>query len=101
MRHSYHMSMPIIIVSLFSTVLVEKRWLVVGTDGGLYTSPDNGITWNDSLNTGLATQYGAHYNPEVLMVGFQDLGSRLHSGPNSTSWNDITLRWLWVWFFSG
>ena len=79
--------------ALFSGPL-GAQWIVVGTDGGLYTSSDDGVSWKDDLNNGLATQYsntivGAPYNSELLMTGLQDYGVRIRNSSFPTEWDDI------------
>lgn len=63
--------------------------LFFGTDGGLFTSTDSGITWDDSKNVGLATHliYALAANPATTgsaWVGLQDNGTRMRVGTTST-----------------
>jgi hypothetical protein len=54
--------------------------LYAGSDGGLYTSPDGGATWSDSINAGLCiTQFefisGHPTSDAVVLGGTQDNGT--------------------------
>lgn len=66
--------------------------LFIGTDGGLFTSTDGGVTWDDTKNKGLATHliYALAVNPNLpasALIGLQDNGTRsrvLSPTPNTT-----------------
>lgn len=78
--------------ALFSGPL--GTWIVVGTDGGLSTSSDNGVSWQNLLNNGLATHYsnsigGAPYNSKLLLTGLQDYGIRSRNNSFPTEWDDV------------
>lgn len=59
--------------------------LYMGTDGGLSTSTDGGVTWDDTKNKGRVDHliYTLTSNPESpssVLVGLQDNGTRLRDG---------------------
>jgi len=63
--------------------------LYFGTDGGLFTSTDAGLTWDDTKNKGLVNHliYSLAANPGVAgsaLVGLQDNGTRIRVGTSST-----------------
>lgn len=62
--------------------------LYFGSDGGLFTSTDGGLSWDDSKNKGLVNHliYALAANPGVpgsALVGLQDNGTRIRSGTSS------------------
>ncbi len=63
--------------------------LVVGNDGGVWSSPDGGATWDDH-NPGLATiQYydgSAHPASDLALGGSQDNGSHAWRGDPAWDW---------------
>jgi photosystem II stability/assembly factor-like uncharacterized protein len=67
----------------------DLKTLIFGTDGGLFTSRDGGLTWNDDKNEGLVTHliYALTSNPgtpDSTLMGLQDDGSRLRVGDTRT-----------------
>jgi photosystem II stability/assembly factor-like uncharacterized protein len=63
--------------------------MYVGTDGGIFRSSDLGATWSDSLNIGIVTHQlysvgSSPANPDAVIGGMQDNGTRLRSGATST-----------------
>ena len=63
--------------------------LVVGNDGGIWSTTDGGVTWNDH-NVGLSTtQYydgSAHPQSLIALGGSQDNGSHLWTGIPEWDW---------------
>jgi photosystem II stability/assembly factor-like uncharacterized protein len=62
-----------------------KRRVMIGTDGGLFVSNDDGTSWTDQKNVGLVDHLiysmgtsGA--DPKSVLVGLQDNGTRIRSG---------------------
>jgi photosystem II stability/assembly factor-like uncharacterized protein len=65
-----------------------KKRVMFGSDGGLFVSNDEGTTWNDQKNVGLADHLiyamgtsGA--DPSSVLIGLQDNGTRIRSGSTS------------------
>ncbi|MEO7323459.1 MAG: hypothetical protein ABIW82_01375 [Dokdonella sp.] len=63
--------------------------LYVGNDGGIFRSTDGGQTWDSSLNVGIidhmAYSIGSSLsNPDAVIGGLQDTGTRVRSGATST-----------------
>ncbi len=63
--------------------------LYVGSDGGIFVSGDNGTTWSDRMNIGIASHLiysvGSSDNaPDAVIGGFQDNGTRVRSSNTST-----------------
>ena len=60
--------------------------LIVGNDGGVYSTPDQGNNWFNHNNGLSITQFysgSAHpTNPDVVMAGSQDNGTSISSGIN-------------------
>jgi photosystem II stability/assembly factor-like uncharacterized protein len=73
--------------AIVSTAGGKKR-VMIGTDGGLFLSYDEGKTWTDQKNTGLVDHLiysmatPGSDSTEVL-VGLQDNGTRIRSGNTS------------------
>lgn len=65
--------------------------VLLGTDGGIFASTDNGSHWTSDKNNGLVTHMfytitGTPSFPNFAMGGLQDNGTRARVG-NSTIWN--------------
>lgn len=63
--------------------------LFVGTDGGIFMSTDNGTTWTDKMNVGIASHLiysvgSSDAAPDAVIGGFQDNGTRVRSAATST-----------------
>jgi photosystem II stability/assembly factor-like uncharacterized protein len=63
--------------------------LYFGSDGGIFKSPNNGGTFNDSLNIGITTHLiynlgSSTVDRAAVIGGFQDNGTRVRSGATST-----------------
>jgi photosystem II stability/assembly factor-like uncharacterized protein len=61
----------------------------VGTDGGIFRSSDNGATWSDAMNVGIVSHLlynlgSAAANPDAVIGGMQDNGTRVRVGASST-----------------
>src|SRR5262249_26154549 len=72
----------------FSNIAGTKR-LFFGSDGGLFTSTDGGLTWDNSKNQGLQTFLvytlsSAPGFPSEVMIGTQDNGTRVRKGATTT-----------------
>eukprot|EP01041_Mallomonas_annulata_P003749 gene3749-7443_t len=54
--------------------------LLIGTDGGLFSSSNHGVTWSSEVNRGLVTHLSNFIagtpSGNRLMIGLQDLGTR-------------------------
>jgi hypothetical protein len=74
-------------------VIGKRPYVMLGSDGGLFVSTDNGRSWDDTKNEGLTTHQiyamsvSASHSDEVL-VGLQDNGT-LYGMPNSTTYNGV------------
>lgn len=66
--------------------------LVVGNDGGVYSSIDRGLTWlNHNTDLSITQFYDGSVhstNPEIVIAGSQDNGTEFRSGA-SMVWNHI------------
>jgi hypothetical protein len=69
----------------FHAATIAGGKLYVGTDGGIFVSADNGTTFSDALNVGIASHLiydvgssGADRN--AVIVGLQDNGTRVRVG---------------------
>ena len=65
--------------------------LYVGTDQGLFTSADGGLTWDDTKNRGLVTfevnalsSSPSSAAPDTILAGFHDNGTRVREGATGT-----------------
>lgn len=63
--------------------------LYVGSDGGIFRSNDDGVTWTDKFNVGIVSHQGysigsSEAAPSVVLGGLQDNGTRLRDGNTST-----------------
>ncbi len=68
--------------------LRNQTGIVFGTDGGLSVSTDGGATFDSSKNDGMVTMLaqtvaGSAKNPQNLISGAQDLGTRARLGSSS------------------
>ncbi len=73
--------------------LTGKPTIILGNDGGLNTSEDDGVTFSSDKNNGLVTHlyYTVSGNgkfPDLVIGGLQDNGTRLRIG-NSTIHNQV------------
>ncbi len=65
--------------------------LYVGSDGGIFMSADNGITWTDKFNIGIAAHLlysvgSSEAAPDAILGGLQDNGTRVRES-NSDTYN--------------
>jgi photosystem II stability/assembly factor-like uncharacterized protein len=65
-----------------------KKRVMIGTDGGLFLSYDEGKSWTDQKNTGLVdhliySMATPAADPKEVLVGLQDNGTRIRSGNTS------------------
>ncbi len=63
--------------------------LYVGSDGGIFVSADNGLTWSDKCNIGITTHLlysvgSSEAAAAEVVGGFQDNGTRVRAGSTST-----------------
>jgi photosystem II stability/assembly factor-like uncharacterized protein len=82
-------SLPYVHADFHAAAFNSAGALFIGTDGGVFRSTDNGVTWTDSLNVGLTTHllYSVGSSPAnraAVIGGLQDNGTRLRSGETST-----------------
>lgn len=66
--------------------------MYLGTDGGLYKSPDNGVTWFDIENIPTTQFYHTEYNPHQptkYFGGAQDNGTSGGNAATITLWDRI------------
>ena len=59
--------------------------MMIGTDGGMFVSADEGATWSDQKNVGLVddsiyAMATSGADPKSVLVGLQDNGTRIRSG---------------------
>ena len=59
--------------------------LYVGSDGGIFMSKDNGVTWTDKYNIGIAAHLlysvgSSDSAPDAIIGGLQDNGTRVREG---------------------
>jgi photosystem II stability/assembly factor-like uncharacterized protein len=71
----------------------QTKAILFGTDGGLFVSTDNGRTWSDRKNDGIASYliYALatnDKNPSDILIGLQDNGTRLRVG-NGDTYNQV------------
>jgi photosystem II stability/assembly factor-like uncharacterized protein len=62
-----------------------KKRVMFGTDGGLFVSKDEGASWDDQKNVGLAdhliySMATSGADPRSVLIGLQDNGTRIRSG---------------------
>lgn len=74
--------------AIVSTAGGKKR-VMFGNDGGLFLSYDEGKSWTDQKNVGLADHLiyamaTSGTDPKSVLVGLQDNGTRIRSGNTST-----------------
>lgn len=65
-----------------------KKRVMIGTDGGLFLSYDEGKTWTDQKNTGLVdhliySMATSGSDPKSVLIGLQDNGTRIRVGNTS------------------
>lgn len=65
-----------------------KKRVMIGTDGGLFLSYDEGKSWTDQKNTGLVdhliySMATPGSDPKEVLIGLQDNGTRIRSGNTS------------------
>ena len=82
-------SLPYVHADFHAGAYDKNGNLYVGSDGGIFVSPDNGVTWSDKCNIGIASHLlysvGSSENaPAAIVGGFQDNGTRVRSGATST-----------------
>lgn len=63
--------------------------IYIGTDQGLFTSIDGGVTWDDTKNRGLVTfevnsLSSNQASPDSVLAGFHNNGTRVREGATST-----------------
>jgi photosystem II stability/assembly factor-like uncharacterized protein len=73
--------------AVVSTAGGRKR-VMIGTDGGLFLSYDEGSSWTDQKNVGLAdhliySMATSGADPKSVLIGLQDNGTRIRSGNTS------------------
>lgn len=82
-------SLPYVHADFHAATMTSNGTLFVGSDGGIFKSTDGGTTFSDALNIGLATHLiysvgSSLNNPNAVIGGFQDNGTRVRSGSTST-----------------
>jgi hypothetical protein len=65
-----------------------KNTIFYGTDGGVFISQDNAVTFSDDKNDGIVAYLsnsiiGSSQNPQSLIIGLQDTGTRARLGASS------------------
>ena len=68
----------------------RQSMILFGTDGGLFTSMDGGVSWDDDRNEGIVSLLGYSINstperPETSIMGLQDNGTFVRRN-NSKVW---------------
>ncbi len=63
--------------------------LYIGSDGGIFMSSDEGVTWTDKYNVGLVSHLlysvgSSEAAPDAVIGGFQDNGTRVRAGSTTT-----------------
>ena len=63
--------------------------LYVGSDGGIFMSADNGVTWTDKYNIGISAHLlysvgSSEAAPDAILGGLQDNGTRVRAGATDT-----------------
>jgi photosystem II stability/assembly factor-like uncharacterized protein len=65
-----------------------KKRVMIGTDGGIFTSYDEGASWTDQKNVGLVdhliySMATPGSDPKTVLVGLQDNGTRIRASGTS------------------
>lgn len=65
-----------------------KNTIFYGTDGGVFISQDDAVTFSDDKNDGIVAYLsnsiiGSSQNPQSLIIGLQDTGTRARLGASS------------------
>ncbi|MGN6518999.1 MAG: PKD domain-containing protein [Dokdonella sp.] len=86
-------SLPYVHADFHAGHIAANGALYFGTDGGIFRSLDNGATFTDALNRGIAShliyQVGSSTaNRDAVIAGLQDNGTRVRVG-NSAVFNQI------------
>jgi hypothetical protein len=74
----------------FHTGAYDKNGnLYVGSDGGIFMSADNGVTWTDKYNIGISAHLlysvgSSEAAPAAIIGGLQDNGTRVRAGSTDT-----------------
>lgn len=71
-------------------------FVLFGTDGGMFASPDGGVSWFHELNEGLTAALINFISGSplpsltgILAAGLQDEGTKLRVGSSSELWNNV------------
>lgn len=86
-------SLPYVHADFHAGHIASNGTLYVGTDGGIFRSTNNGSTFTDTLNRGIAShlvyQVGSSTaNRNAVVIGLQDNGTRVRVG-NTAVFNQI------------
>jgi hypothetical protein len=84
--------LPYVHADLHAITFAGNR-LYLGTDGGVFVSEDNGVTFDDRLNVGIASHLfysvgSSTAAPDAVVGGLQDNGTRVRVG-SSTTYNQV------------
>lgn len=82
-------SLPYVHADFHAAAFGPGGTLYVGSDGGIFRSFDQGVTWTDDLNMGIASHLiyevgSSPANVSAVVAGFQDNGTRVRVGATST-----------------
>lgn len=82
-------SLPYVHADMHAAAFAANGTFYVGSDGGIFKSTNNGTTWTDDLNVGIASHLiysvgSSPAAPNAVIGGFQDNGTRVRVGTSST-----------------
>lgn len=82
-------NLPYVHADFHASMIDSDGTLYIGSDGGVFTSTDDGATFSDRLNIGLTTHMfysvgSSPAAPSAVIGGLQDNGTRVRSGTTST-----------------
>jgi photosystem II stability/assembly factor-like uncharacterized protein len=82
-------SLPYVHADFHAAGFAADGTFYVGSDGGLFRSFDQGLSWTDDLNVGIASHLiyevgSSPASPSAVIGGLQDNGTRVRVGATST-----------------
>ena len=82
-------SLPYVHADFHAGAYDKNGNLYVGSDGGIFMSADNGVTWTDKYNIGISAHLlysvgSSEAAPDAIVGGLQDNGTRVRAGATDT-----------------